>query len=130
MTPAPATPAARLREAAGVVRRKAAAVSTPDPADMPFHADGTDVTQGRCGLYDVATAQTPELAAWIALMHPGVGEPLAAWLEKAAKRHDAFTRAATEVFPDDLAARAEYVAELTDAPALALADAILAAVTS
>lgn len=107
----------------------AAAVSTPDPADMPFHADGTDVTQGQLGLYDVATTQTPELAAWIALMHPGVGEALAAVLENAAKRHDAAIRAAVEVLPDSKADRAAFVAELTDSAALGLADAILAAVT-
>lgn len=115
-----AAPTDRLREAAGVVREMAAAVSTPDPADMPFHADGTDVTQGQHGLYDVATTQTPELAAWIALMHPGVGEPLAKWLEYVAEL--AVSVAAHR--PDAATEDAPWLA-----PALALADAILGGVT-
>ncbi|MEV7154878.1 hypothetical protein AB0N77_09665 [Streptomyces misionensis] len=72
------TPADELRAAAEKLRALASAVSAPDPALQPFHAEGCDVTQGRTpGLYDVATTQTPELAAYIAAMHPGVGLALA-----------------------------------------------------
>jgi len=76
------TPADELRAAAVVLRRLADAVSAPDPRDQAFHAEDTDLTQGRSpGMYDVATTQTPELAAYIAAMHPGVGAALADLLE-------------------------------------------------
>ncbi|MFB6787653.1 hypothetical protein ACFCWT_13355 [Streptomyces olivaceus] len=75
------TPADELRTAADKIRRLAKAISAPDERDQAFHADGTDVTQGRTGLYDVATTQTTELATYIAAMHPGVGLALADWLE-------------------------------------------------
>lgn len=75
------TAAHELRTAAQKIRALAKAISTPDERDQVFHADGTDVTQGRTGLYDVATTQTPELADYIAAMHPGVGTALVAWLE-------------------------------------------------
>jgi hypothetical protein len=86
------TPADELRAAAAIFRRLAADVSAPDPRDQVFHADGTDVTQGRSpGMYDVAETQTPELAAYIAAMHPGVGAALADWLEHEADRLAAST---------------------------------------
>jgi hypothetical protein len=70
-------PADELRTAAEKIRTLANAISAPDERDQVFHADGTDVTQGRTGLYDVATTQTTELADYIAAMHPGVGTALA-----------------------------------------------------
>ncbi|MFE6355906.1 hypothetical protein ACFVOO_23995 [Streptomyces rochei] len=74
-------PADELRTAAQTLRTLSKAISAPDERDQVFHAEGTDVTQGRTGLYDVATTQTTELADYIAAMHPGVGTALAAWLE-------------------------------------------------
>ena len=74
-------PADELRTAAEKIRTLSKAISAPDERDQVFHAEGTDVTQGRTGLYDVATTQTTELADYIAAMHPGVGTALAAWLE-------------------------------------------------
>jgi hypothetical protein len=79
------TPADELRIAAEKIRRLSAAVSAPDERDQAFHADGCDVTQGRSPwMYDVATAQTPELAAFIAAMGPGIGVALADWLDSEA----------------------------------------------
>ncbi|RSS11375.1 hypothetical protein [Streptomyces sp. WAC08401] len=74
-------PADELRTAAEKIRTLSKAISAPDERDQVFHAEGTDVTQGRTGLYDVATTQTTELADYIAAMHPGVGTALADWLE-------------------------------------------------
>lgn len=76
------TPTDELRAAAAKIRALATAVSAPDPALQPFHAEGRDVTQGRTpGLYEVATTQTPALADYIAAMDPTVGLALANWLE-------------------------------------------------
>nr|WTC12498.1 hypothetical protein OHA15_33665 [Streptomyces anthocyanicus] len=85
------TPAHELRTAAQKIRALAKTISTPDERDQVFHADGTDVTQGRTGLYDVATTQTTELADYIAVMHPGVGTALADWLDATASTLDANT---------------------------------------
>ncbi|MFE1109674.1 hypothetical protein ACFW5U_27825 [Streptomyces rochei] len=74
-------PADELRTAAEKIRTLSKAISAPDERDQVFHAEGTDVTQGRTGLYDVATTQTTELADYIAAMHPGVGTALADWLD-------------------------------------------------
>lgn len=64
-------------------------------------------------------------ASWIALMHPGVGIALAAWLEKAAKRHNALVKAAHSVWPDDPEARGKHIVDETDQQALVLARAVL-----
>ncbi|CAL9647524.1 hypothetical protein [Streptomyces sp. enrichment culture] len=85
------TPAQELRTAANKIRTLAKAISTPDERDQVFHADGTDVTQGCTGRYDVATTQTTELADYIAAMHPGVGTALADWLDATAATLDANT---------------------------------------
>ena len=69
-----------LAAAAEKLRGLARAVSAPDVRDQAFHAEGTDVTQGRTGLYDVATTQTIELAAFIAAMDPPVALAVADWL--------------------------------------------------
>ncbi|SEC03189.1 hypothetical protein SAMN04490357_1008 [Streptomyces misionensis] len=80
-------PADELAAAADKLRALATAVSAPEPALQPFHAEGCDVTQGRTpGLYDVATTQTPELANYIAAMDPTVGLALADWLETTAAK--------------------------------------------
>ncbi|WP_326768612.1 hypothetical protein OG978_32475 [Streptomyces sp. NBC_01591] len=79
------TPADVLRAAAEKLRVLAAAVSAPEARYQPFHADGTDVTQGRSpGMYDVAKTETVELADYIAVLHPGIGLALADWLETTA----------------------------------------------
>jgi hypothetical protein len=83
------TPADELRAAAEKIRSLATAVSAPEPALQPFHAEGCDVTQGRTpGLYDVANAQTPELADFIAAMDPTVGLALADLLDDQADGDD------------------------------------------
>jgi len=76
------SPATDLSAAADRIRELAKAVSAPDPADQPFHAEGCDITQGaQSGVYEVATTQTSELADYIAAMHPGVGLALADLLD-------------------------------------------------
>lgn len=77
-------PATELRAAAARIRALVTAISPPDPAALAFHADGAHVTQGAYGLYDVATTETPECAAYIAAMGPPVALALADWLESAA----------------------------------------------
>lgn len=121
-TPAPA---ARLRAAAGVVRELSTA-ATPGPwtPESPLLSDiVTSALLGRVADCSVGTEYRPQSipdAAWIALMHPGVGEPLAKWLEYVAEL--AVSVAAHR--PDAATEDAPWLA-----PALALADAILAAVT-
>ncbi|MET9053263.1 hypothetical protein ABZW50_19175, partial [Streptomyces bacillaris] len=101
-TPTPADrPADQLRAAAEKLRAAAAAVPSDDWGTRAWHVEecsDTDtmescpciVTQGEYKEFDqpqvpliqyVADAETTEHAAWIALMHPGVGLALAAWLE-------------------------------------------------
>ncbi|WP_433341654.1 hypothetical protein [Streptomyces sp. CA-253872] len=81
----PMTPAETLTAAATRLRDLTAAISPPDERDLPFHAEGTEVTQGRGLVYDVAEAQTPELAVYIAAMHPGVGLMVAELLDANAR---------------------------------------------
>lgn len=100
------SPADELRTAAEKIRALVAAISPPNPAALPFHADDAHVTQGEFGLYDVATAETPECAAYIAAMGPPVGLALTDWLDDTAGQLDAMP------FP------------VTHAPALAVARAI------
>jgi hypothetical protein len=84
------SPADELRTAAQTLRALVAAIRPPDPAYLPFHADGREITQGaRHGLYDVAMAVTPELAAYIAAMGPNVGALLAKLLDDCADLHEA-----------------------------------------
>lgn len=127
-------PADRLREAAGVVRELSAAARSEDWGDRPWHVEQcSDVHLGECAcivaqgehldfeqaqvppIRYVADAETPELATWIALMNPAVGEALAAWLESVADRLEETTHPG-------------WQAVVVDPHALALADAILAAV--
>ncbi|MEU0625012.1 hypothetical protein ABZ329_29645 [Streptomyces rubiginosohelvolus] len=94
-------PADQLRAAAEKLRAAAAAVPSDDWGTRPWHVEecsDTDtmescpciVAQGEHKEFDqpqvpmiqyVADAETTEHAAWIALMHPGVGLPVARWLE-------------------------------------------------
>ncbi|MFZ4150477.1 hypothetical protein [Streptomyces pseudogriseolus] len=111
------TPADELRTAADKLRQLSDAVSAPDDRDQVFHAEGTDVTQGRHpGLYDVATTQTPELASFIAAMHPGVGAALADWLDQAAHYYEAGVQAADDVFRGDPAGREAFLTTGPGAP--------------
>jgi putative intracellular protease/amidase len=83
----PDSPAAELRAAAQLLRERAAATTAGDWRAMP------DVLIGG---WAVAASPTSDEgpyfgtfigegdARWIALMHPGVGEPLADWLERQA----------------------------------------------
>lgn len=112
-------PAVEIKAAAERLRSLASAISTPDPAHQAFHAEGCDVTQGAYpGLYDVATTQTPELAEFIAAMHPGVGEALALWLDHLAELVESVTRKR----PDAATAEAEWIG-----PGLEVARQILGA---
>src|SRR5690606_6848263 len=78
----------------------------------------------------VADAENPEIAAFIAAMHPGVGAALAAWLDQAARYYEAGVQAAADVFRDDPAGREAFLTTGPGAPsehALAVARQINAA---
>lgn len=91
------SPSEILTAAAKLLRERAAATE-PDVMALrgvAWHAEECDRDRCACivaqgaqfpadyvqpGRY-IADAETPELAAWIALMHPGVGLVLADWLD-------------------------------------------------
>lgn len=94
------TPAETLQAAAAQkLRALATAVESEDHPGLPWHTEGcADEERGNCpcivgrgwrsyhdepptAMFYVADAETPELAAYIAAMHPGVGLALADWLE-------------------------------------------------
>lgn len=95
------SPSEILTAAAKLLRERAAATE-PDVMALrgvAWHAEECDRDRCACivaqgaqfpadyvqpGRY-IADAETPELAAWIALMHPGVGLVLAGVLEQAAE---------------------------------------------
>ncbi len=142
-------PADRLREAAGVVRKRATE-ATPGPWHRPLNTrrkssvrgpppegergewiDGIDPSTGERENCTVATIpiwsdgtfarkRGGRDLEWIALMSPAVGEALAAWLDDTAATVEAVTRK----HPDAAHEGSHWVA-----PALALADQILAAVS-
>ena len=92
-------PADELRTAAQKIRTLTKAIHAPDLPNQSWHteecADDEQgncpciVAQGTCNtddgfvqpLYYVADAETPECAAYIAALHPGVGTALANWLD-------------------------------------------------
>lgn len=139
------TPEQTLRAAAQKVREHAAAAL---PADhrlaQPWHtktcADEYEDTDGcpcfvtyaehddgsgaGVSIRYVAEAETTGYAAWIALMHPGVGLALADWLDGAAARERANEAAAARVYttPADQAA---WLDDHRDHQALAVARQIL-----
>lgn len=98
-------PADRLHAAATKLRTMMAAIQAPLP-EQTWHTEPcADEARGDCRcivaqgryaegaappvpVFYVADAETPELAAWIALMGPVVGEALAAWLDIEAARWD------------------------------------------
>lgn len=120
-------PAARLQAAADHLRALLAAIATESAADLPLHADGRTVTQGRIGLHPFAMAETPEVAAFITAMGPLAGHALVQLLETEA-RVDAEDRAALR--SEGRSPAEEHssctVANCTTEAALAVADAILA----
>ena len=91
----PDTPADTLRAAAARIREHAAAAS-PGPwmirTGQPWLADRVVFGQSMCMPGRIAQVCNVDYgqnhgpdAAWIALMHPGVGELIADWLESAAR---------------------------------------------
>ncbi|PBC71540.1 hypothetical protein BX265_6150 [Streptomyces sp. TLI_235] len=102
MTDTPDSPADTLRAAAQRIREHITALEMPDTVrGVPWHIEECSDRDGGCPcmiahghipsssgedfpVYYVADALNPELARWIALMHPGVGELIAAWLESTA----------------------------------------------
>lgn len=116
-------PAARLQAAAAHLRRLLAAIATESPADLPLHADGRTVTQGRVGLHDFATAATPEVAAFITAVGPLAGEAIVTVLDQAAAGYRPGAMGNGMVICPDCC---ETVPCSHIKPALALADAILA----
>ena len=103
------SPAAVLRKAAARVRETGAACesSVISLRGVPWHTEkyAVDLSpravaqsapssdeRARVGRY-IAEAESPKLAAWIALMHPGLAEPLAAWLSDSAEFLDGVTEA-------------------------------------
>jgi hypothetical protein len=97
------TPADELRTAAQKIRDLGSSVEVNDQPDLPWHVEECAddergncpciVAQGRYSYHDepsrpmfyVADAETPECAAYIAAMHPGVGALLAELLNTAAE---------------------------------------------
>ncbi|MFE0692864.1 hypothetical protein [Streptomyces sp. NPDC058869] len=138
-TPTPADrPADQLRAAAEKLRAAAAAVPSDDWGTRPWHVEecsDTDtmescpciVAQGEHKEFDqpqvpliqyVADAETTEHAAWIALMHPGVGLAVARWLG----HHAAMA--------DRLASLVDGAPDGSDHPALAVARQLLGTTTA
>jgi hypothetical protein len=85
------SPAETLTAAAQKLRATAAGVKSAPGISGAWAADGVTVTQGTYPdsgepVYPVAEAASPQCAAHIALMHPGVGLALADWLDSEAHR--------------------------------------------
>jgi len=88
------TPAQRLREAAAKIRKHAGDANADRPAPWEPSTAGSVISRRPGGYEYVAgftTLKGTAVADWIALMHPGIGEPLAAWLESVAERLTATT---------------------------------------
>jgi hypothetical protein len=93
------TPADELRIAAAKLRATASGVGSAPGISNDWAADGTTVTQGTYPdtgepVYPVADAASPQCAAYIAAMHPGVGLVLADWLDYEAGLIELMGRAA------------------------------------
>lgn len=143
------TPDETFRAAAERLRERAA-LATPGPwrigdTHLGQHGHTATVLTDRENLNDTdlvawlpSMSQTPwdgtrmvwGTSDWIALMHPGVGLALAAWLDAAAKSYDASVTAAERVWgPEPSAVREQWVVDRTDRHALATARAVLGEVT-
>lgn len=129
-----ADPAQRLREAAAKLRalltdlgdcRGPWYVVNREQHPYPQRIDNIGVP------YVVASTTTdpshsPTIADYICAMHPGVGEALAAWLERAAHAHEATLITAGKTWASVMDPRAvAFVEHMTNTEALALADAVL-----
>lgn len=95
----PTLPADELRAAAKKLRSLSLAVGDPDHPGLPWHTDQCgDKSRGECpcivaqghtattsglstSLNYIADAEHPDIAAFIATLHPGVGLALARWLD-------------------------------------------------
>lgn len=140
-TPAQPDPAAELRAAAKLLRERAGTATEPPWRRWhdQEHVPGWD---GMCVIGDDAEPDAEECnpvarfyieddAAWSLLMHPGVGEPLAEWLDAEAKRWDAAVVAAERVWPsslddaDDAQDRRKWLDGRINPAALAVARALL-----
>ncbi len=82
------TAAARVRETArGATRGPWAAEESREHGFRVGTSDGQEWVAWT-GAYDDEPDPSRADAAWIALMHPGLAEPLAAWLEETADLHE------------------------------------------
>jgi hypothetical protein len=136
----PDSPAAELRAAAQLVREHVGFLRLIDirgPFKVHAPASGYPQEINNVGV-PILIAQTftdpkapPVVANWIALMHPGVGEPIAQWLDDAAARQDAAEESAHRVWrnagadADDIADRDRWIADQVNQQALATARALL-----
>lgn len=129
---------ADLLRAAAARLRDTAAKATPGPWAASEHVEhGFRVATADeagwvawTGAYDDEPDESRGDAAWIALASPLLAEPLAAWLDQAVKGCDASILAAQQVWPDNPAAREEFIAEQTPTEALKVARVILEAAAS
>ncbi|WP_327066797.1 hypothetical protein [Kitasatospora sp. NBC_01302] len=126
------TPAETLRTAAERLQWLLHPDGMPERIRRPWLAPA-DGMQGRITVPDedvpVAVAMWGGAAEYIAAMHPGVGLALVDWLKREAKSHEAAVVAAAEVFRDDPAAGAAWVARQDNMAALAVAHALLGGVS-
>ncbi|MEW1895950.1 hypothetical protein [Streptomyces albidoflavus] len=124
------TPADTLRAAVDRLRELADAAPEPPWTEDGVGDIGFGVAMG--GGRGVDTGDDgPDgraVAQYIAAMHPGVGNALAAWLEAAARYYEAGVTAAADVFRDDPAGRDRFLTTGPGAPsphAIAVARQIL-----
>ena len=135
------TPAQELRTAAEKLRQAAAAADETNPA--PWTAVKPTSTPGsiRAFVFDAASGRiasgssmggragapwlSESTAAYLILVHPGLGAALSDWLDREARAHEATVEAAARVFHDDPASRDAWVTEQANGEALAVARAIL-----
>ncbi|WP_440571634.1 hypothetical protein [Streptomyces sp. KR2] len=113
------TPAEELRGAADKLRAAAQDAHRASPA--PWSVTDENVIRCADGMIVADRSGTDHPAEradlpYIAAMHPGVGRALAAWLEAAARDYEAGVAAADDVFRDDPAGRARFLATGPGAP--------------
>jgi hypothetical protein len=92
--------AERLREAGEAAHDGPWAMSKAGREEWPYTAFVTVAADDLYGrIADVWCGAGEENAAWIALAHPGVAEPLATWLEAVANGWDMATKLSRSVIP-------------------------------
>lgn len=136
-----------MHAAAALVRSRSNSVPPSNWDDLPWHVEpcanpqtgdcpcivvqGDRTVVGKPGyphaVEYIGDGETPEYARWIALMHLGIAEPLADWLESAARRQEATEQAAQVNWrgSSDAEARDRWVSKMTEHEALAVARALL-----